>query len=151
MSKIHNWLCPGTPTRFLMLPPELYQSEAWQALKPAARDFYVFLNVYRETEQQRACLYETLKAYSRVQDTGLSDYDIENEARPKKGSKYIQGFFVCPEEHYTEYGYKESYVKKLKKQLIDSGFIKIKFAGIGRVQGFKNNITVYQFISKWQG
>lgn len=133
-----------------MLPPELYQSTKWQALKPAARDFYIFLNTYRETEQQRACLFEALTGYNRVLDLGLSDFDIDAEARPNKHTKYNQGYFVCPEEHYKEYGYKKDYVRKLKKQLIDSGFIRVKYQGLGRALGFKKNITVYQFISDWQ-
>ena len=151
-TKIHKWLCPGGVSgRFLMLPPELYQSEAWQRLTPAARDFYIFLNVYRETEQQRAALFETLTAYNRVLDLGLSDFDINEEARPGKHTKYNQGYFVCPIKHLEEYGYKKDTVKGLKKQLIDNGFMKVKYSGIGRVQGFQNNITVYQFISTWQG
>lgn len=150
-TKIHEWLCPGDVSgRFLMLPPELYQSPQWQALKPAARDFYVFLNVYRETEQQRSCLHKVLTAYNSALNIGLTDFDITNEARPGKHTKYNSGYFVCPEEHFEEYGYKKSYVKDLKKQLIDNGFMRIAYSGIGRVQGFKNNITVYQFTRNWQ-
>ena len=151
MSKIHKWLYEGdTPSRFLMLPPELYQAPQWQALKPAAREFYIFLNTYRETEQQRACLFQVLTAYNKAQGLGLSDFDIENESRPKRGSKYINGYFVCPIEHLKEYGYKPDYVKKLKKQLMTAGFIERKYYGIGRELGFKNNITVYQFVSTWK-
>ena len=151
-TKIHKWLCPGGVSgRFLMLPPELYQSEAWQRLTPAARDFYIFLNVYRETEQQRAALFETLTAYNRVLDLGLSDFDINEESRPGKHTKYNQGLFVCPKKHLEEYGYKKNTVKGLKKQLIDSGFIKRVYAGIGRAQGFQNHVPVSQFVSAWQG
>lgn len=151
MSSIHKWLYDGDlSNRFCMIPPELYQAEQWQALTPAARDFYIFLNVYRETEQQRACLFQVLKAYNEYKGLGLSDFDIQNEARPKKGSKFNSGYFVCPTEHLTEYGYNENYVKKLKRQLIKSGFIERKFIGIGRVLGFKNNITIYQFVNKWK-
>lgn len=151
MSSIHKWLYDGdTPSRFLMLPPELYQAPQWQALKPAARDFYIFLNVYRESEQQRACLLQVLTAYNKARNLGLSEFDIENEARPKKGSKYNSGYFVCPTDHLKEYGYKKDYAKKLKEQLISAGFIERKYFGIGREIGFKNNVTIYQFVSKWK-
>lgn len=149
-TKIHSWLCFETSGRFLMLPPELYEAPAFQSLNSAERDFYIFLNTYRETEQQRACLYETLTAYNKYLDLGLTDFDINQECRPNKGTKYNSGFFVCPKSHLEEYGYNENTVKPLKRKLRDKGFIKIAYQGLGAVLGFQNNITVYQFITEWQ-
>ena len=108
-----------------MLPPELFYNPQYQALTPAAGRFYIFLNVYRESEEQRACLFEALTEYNRLYDLGLSDFDIQNEARPTKGSKYNQGYFVAPMKHLEAAGFKKNYVTKLKKELIDKGFIKI--------------------------
>ncbi len=151
-SKIHGWLCPGEVSgRFLMLPIEVYEAPQFQSLTPAARDFYIFLNVYRESEEQRACLYEALTEYNRLYDLGLSDFDIQNEARPGKGSKFNSGYFVAPMKHLEKHGYKKDYVKRLKRQLIDQGFIKIAYGGKGKYCGFHGNVTIYQFITKWQG
>ena len=150
-SRIHGWLCPGeTSGRFLMLPPELFYNPQYQALTPAAGRFYIFLNVYRESEEQRACLFEALTEYNRIYDLGLSDFDIQNEARPTKGSKYNQGFFVAPMKHLEAAGFKKNYVTKLKKELIDTGFIKIAYGKKGRFNGWNQNTTVYQFIKDWQ-
>lgn len=151
MSKIHNWLCPGEVSgRFLMLPPDIYENKNFQALKPAARDFYIFLNAYRETEPQRACLHEALTQYNRLYDLGLSDFDIQNEARPGKGSKFNKGYFVAPLKHLVKHGYKRGYITKLKQELIAKGFIRIAYGGKGRYNAWNENVTIYQFISDWQ-
>ena len=150
-TKIHGWLCPGEVSgRFLMLPPDIYESPQFQALKPAARDFYIFLNAYRETEPQRACLQKVLTEYNRILDLGLSDFEINEEARPGKHTKYNKGYFVAPLKHLEKHGYKKGYITKLKKELIDKGFIKVVYGGKGRFNGWNQNATVYQFIGNWQ-
>ena len=150
-TKIHKWLCPGEVSgRFLMLPPDIYENANFQALKPAARDFYIFLNAYRETEPQRACLHEALTEYNRLEDLGLTEFDINEEARPGKHTKYNQGYFVAPLKHLEKHGYKKSYVTKLKKELIEKGFIRIAYGGKGRYCGWNQNATIYQFVNTWQ-
>ena len=151
MSKIDKWLYPDEISgRFLMLPPELYEAPQWQHLTPAARDLYIFLNTYRQTEQQRACLHEALTEYNRIFNLGMTEFDINNEARPQKGSKFNKGYFVAPEKHLTAAGYKKNYVTKLKKQLIENGFIRIAYGGKGKYNAWNQNTTVYQFISEWK-
>ena len=150
-NKIHGWLCPGEVSgRFLMLPPELFEAPQFQLLTPAAARLYIFLNVYRETEPQRACLHEALTEYNRIYDLGLTDFDINEQARPGKSSKFNKGYFVAPLKHLEAHGFKKNYVTKLKKELIAKGFIRIAYGGKGRFNGWNQNTTVYQFISDWQ-
>lgn len=151
-NKIHPWLYSDVSVgKFLMLPPELLEEPAYQKLSQAARYFYIVLNVHRETEIQRKCLYNTLHDYNRILDLGMTDFDIENEATPRKHSKNIKGYFVAPLKHLEMYGYKKSYVTKLKKELIDNGFIRVVYGGKGKRNGWNENVTVYQFIRDWQG
>lgn len=150
-TKIHAWLCAGEVSgRFLMLPPDIYENPQFQALKPAARDFYIFLNAYRETEQQRACLQQALTEYNRILDLGLTEFDIANESRPNKKTKYIKGYFVAPLKHLEQHGYKKGYVTKLKKELEEKGFIKAVYGKKGRYSGWNQNVTIYQFTTGWQ-
>lgn len=137
--------------KFTMIPPELYEAEKVQALSPQARDFYVFLNVYRSTEQQQACLYRILTEYNKVQGLGMSDLDIQNEAILSKNCKCNQGLFVAPKSYIEKYGYTDSKAKRYKRELIAKGFIKRKYYGLGYIQGYENNITVYQFTNDWKG
>ena len=48
------------------------------------------------------------------------------------------------------YGYKANYAAKLKRELIDNGFIKVKYGGKGKFNGWNENVTVYQFVSDWK-
>ena len=133
-----------------MLPPELFESEAFQKLSHAARTFYILLAVHKETDIQRSCLYEALKEYNSLLDLGLSEKDIEEEAKPGKRTKYSNGYFVIPQKHLEAYGYKAPYASKLKKELIEAGFIKIKYGGKGRYNAWNENITIYQFSGQWK-
>ena len=151
-NSIHPWLYSDTFSgKFLMLPPELYEEPAFQALTPAARDFYVMLNVHKETEIQRSNLKAALIEYTRIFDLGMTAHDIECEATPnKKTSRFSHGYFVIPQKHFEAYGYKKNYVTKLKRQLIDAGFIKKVYGGKGRYGGWNNNETIYQFCNDWK-
>lgn len=149
--KINPWLYPGEPSGyFSMIPPDFYEAPQVQALKPAARDFYIFLNVYRNTEQQRACLHETLTEYNTIFNLGMTEQDLNDEARPQKNTRYNKGYFVMPCKHLEEHGYKRNYVTKLKKELIEKGFIKIAYGKKGRYSAWNQNTTVYQFINDWK-
>ena len=150
-SKIHPWLYDDTLSgRFCMIPPELYESKAFQSLTPAARDFYVMLNVHKETEIQRSSLKAALIEYNEILGLGWTTFDIECEATPNKKTKYSRGYFVIPQKHFEQYGYKKNYVTKLKRQLIEAGFIKKVFGGKGKYGGWNYNETVYQFSNEWK-
>lgn len=149
-NKIHPWLAPEMTGKFSMIPPELGVHPAFNRLTLAAQLLYIKLNMYKETEQQRRNLYKALKDYNTLYDLGMTDFDIEAEATPRKHTKYSSGYFVFPEKVHEEWGFTTSYVSKLKKQLIDNGFIRVVYGGKGRYNGWNTNETVYQFIDKWQ-
>lgn len=150
-TKIHKYLYGDEVSgKFLMLPPELFEEPAFQKLSHAARTFFILLATHKETEQQRACLYEALQEYNRIFDLGLSEQEITDEAKPNKRTKYTHNYFVIPLKQMELYGYSKSYITKLKKELVDAGFIKVKFGGKGKYNGWNENVTVYQFISDWK-
>lgn len=151
-TKIHKWLHDNEISgRFLMLPPELFEYKEVQALSYAAAYFYIVLNAHKETEIQRACLYNALHEYNTILDLGMSEQDILDEARPGKRTKYSKGYFVAPAKQlYEQYGFKKNYVTKLKKELIEKGFIRIAYGGKGKYNGWNENVTVYQFTNKWK-
>ena len=149
--KIHKWLYSDELSgKFLMLPPDLFEEPAYQELSHAARLFYIVLCVHKETEIQRACLFKALTEYNTILGLGLTDNDILDEATPNKRTKFTSGYFVAPIKHLEAYGYKKNYVTKLKKELIDKGFIKVKYGQKGKYNGWNENVTVYQFSNEWK-
>ena len=148
---IHGWLYDEEVSgKFLMLPPELFEYPAFQNLSHAARTFYILLNTHKETEMQRACLYEALKTYNQIFDLHMSENDLLDEATPNKRTKYTSGYFVIPQKHLAMYGYKPAYASKLKKELIEAGFIRVKFGKKLKHNAWNENVTVYQFIDDWK-
>lgn len=153
MSKVHKWLFDDDlGGQFLMLPPELLEMDAFQDLTHAARMFYIVLNVHKETSQQRDALLQTMKEYNDLLGWGKTKDDLEKEAAPNKKTKDTQthGFFVCPEKHLKAYGYSSQYANKLKRELIEHGFIRIVAGGKGKSKGWDKNVTLYQFSSMWK-
>lgn len=155
-TKIHRWLYRDNEYglqlsgKFLMLPPELFEEKAFQSLSYGARYFYILLCVHKETDIQRACLYKALQEYNEVCGLGLADIDIQNEAKPGKRTKITSGYFVAPIKQMQAYGLKKSYITKLKKELMEKGFIKAVYAQKGRFGGWNENVTVYQFSNDWK-
>ena len=153
-TKIHKYLYNDNGIllsgKFLMLPPEILEEKAFQELSHGARLFYIVLCVHKETEVQRACLYKALQEYNEVCGLGLADIDIKNEATPNKHTKITHNYFVAPLKQLEAYGYKASYITKLKKELIEHGFIKVVYAKKGKYSGWENNVTVYQFSNEWK-
>lgn len=152
-TKIHRWLYSDEVSEnFLMLPPDLFEEPAFQDLSHAARLFYIVLCVHKETQIQRSCLYLALKEYNEIYDLGLTEKDLSDEAKPNKHTKesYTHNYFVAPVKQLAAYGYKKNYVTKLKKELIDKGFIQVKYGQKGKYNGWNENVTVYQFSDKWK-
>ncbi len=133
-----------------MIPPDIFKEPAFQRLSHAARDFYMMLNAHYAEDQQRNCLYETLKEYNDIFGLGMTEDDIKNEAYTTTKSRYYQGFFVIPQKHLKEYGYSPQYANKLKKELIAAGFIKAKYGNKGKETAWSRNVTVYQFVDDWK-
>lgn len=150
-TKIHKYLYnTDLSGKFLMLPPEIFEEKAFQELSYGARQFYILLCVHKETDIQRACLYKALQEYNEVCGLGLAEIDLKNEAMPSKRTKITSNYFVAPLKQLEVYGYKKSYITKLKKELIDKGFIRVVYAQKGRYSGWEKNVTVYQFSNKWK-
>lgn len=140
-----------TSGKFLMLPPELFEAEAFMRLSHAGRAFYLLLCTHRETEIQRGCLYKALEQYNKLLGLGLSEQDIKDLSMPNKRTKYIMhDYFVAPKSHLEKYGYKPAYASKLKKELIDAGFIKVAYGGKSRYNAWNENVTVYEFVTTWK-
>jgi hypothetical protein len=95
-------------------------------------------------------LYAALKEYNTILGLGLTDDDILDEATPNKRTKYTSGYFVAPIKQLAAYGYKPNYVTKLKKELIEKGFISIKYGQKGKFNAWNENVTIYQFSDKWK-
>lgn len=133
-----------------MLPPELFEEPAFQGLSHAARNFYILLNVHKQTEIQRGCLLQALKDYNQIFDLHMTDVDLLDEATPNKRTKYTHGYFVMPQKHLAMYGYSAQYANKLKKELIDAGFIRTVYGGKGKHSAWSENVTVYQFSDDWK-
>lgn len=150
-TKISSWLYGEEVSgKFLMLPPEIFEEPAFQSLSHAARNFYILLNVHKQTEIQRSCLLKALRDYNQILDLGMTDDDLLNEATPNKRTKYTSGYFVIPQKQLKDYGYSAQYANKLKKELIAAGFIKVVFGGKGKYAAWNQNVTVYQFSSEWK-
>lgn len=150
-NNIHKWLYSDDLTgKFLMLPPELITATEFINLSHAARLFYIVLNVHKETEEQRSCLYNALSEYNQILNLGMSEQDIVDEAKPNSRTKYSKGYFVAPLKQLEQYGYTRSYVTKLKKELITNGFIKAVYGKKGRYGAWNENTTVYRFCNDWK-
>lgn len=141
---------------FAMIPPDLFESKTFQSLTHAARLFYVLIAVHATTENQRSCLYRTLQEYNDLVGLGedgtkLSDVDIRLMAWGNKRTHTFSELFVIPEKQLLQYGYTSSRAWKLKKELIEKGFIEVKYFGKGLKQkAFDKNVTVYKFTDSWK-
>lgn len=138
--------------KFLMLPPDLLTDPTFQELTFAERYFYITIAVHRETNEQRYVLEKTLKEYRPIVEelSKLSDDDIKDQAYINKHTKHDLKYFVMPESQLKQYGFTKSYVTKIKKGLIEKGFIRIVCGGKGKYTAWKNNITLYQFCNIWK-
>ena len=139
-----------TEGKFVMLVPELYESKAFQALSHAARNFYVLLAAHAASAEQRQCLYQTLSAYNDILQLGMNKEDLRVAVNGDTRRNIFSTLFVIPEKHLKRYGYSSQYANKLKNELIDAGFMCVKYGGKGRYTGWAQNTTVYGFSMTWK-
>lgn len=145
--KIPPYLCGDqVPENFAMVPPDIYENEKFQKLNPAAALFYLCLCSYVTSQQQKQTLYNTLKEYNNLLGLGWNDEDIKFKTWGNKRTGEFATLFVCPEKHLAQYGYTAQNASKLRKQLVDAGFIKAEYGGKGRYSAWNRNQTVWKFV-----
>ena len=150
-AKIPPYLYKDEVSRnFAMIPPDLLEAEEFQALGHAARLFYITICVHVATEEQRSCCYQTLMAYRDILKLDMSDEDVKYATWGNRRTSTFSRLFVFPESHMKAYGYTSQYANKLKKELIEHGFIRVKYAGKGKHTGWSKNVTVYEFSDEWK-
>lgn len=141
--------CSG---RFIMLPPDLFESGAFQGLSHAARAFYLCIAAHTATDFERQACFSVMKQYGDIMGHDWDDGYITEKVGGHFGKKtYHTKLFIFPDSHAKNYGYSASYSNKLKSELIEKGFIKIKYAGKGRYTGWSKNATIYAFSNRWKG
>lgn len=153
--------CDDAFCGFAMVTSNLFCSNQFQELTHAARAFYLVCAAHKQTPEQSTCLYNALKEYYTLLGEEKTEYDLRVMAGQEKRAKIKSTYFVMPQSHLEQYGYKASYANKLKNELIEKKFIKVfankkKHSTSGRyTQGtnrdFSKQITIYQFISDWKG
>ncbi len=135
---------------FAMIPPDLFESSKFQALSNAARTFYLLLVVHQSSQMQRSCLHETLLTYNDLLQWNKNKEDINLLVWGNKRTHTFSDLFVIPSKQLKVYGYSDSYATKLKKELLQAGFIKEYCGGKGRYTAWSKNVTIYQFSNKWK-
>lgn len=139
-------------SNFAMITSDLLSCSAFINLSHAARLFYIELCVYKNTVEQSQKLYVTLKDYYSALGIEKPEIDLKTEAgqNPKIQSKK----FVAPEKAFIkDYGYTKAYITKLKKTLIDEGFIKVYANGKGvgcANPDYSTRYTIYEFVNDWK-
>ena len=142
-------------SNFSMVTSNLLQSAPFQNLSHAARAFYIVLVTHKNTALQRECLYNALKDYHKLTGKDVSDFDLAIEAGTHCKQKYDSPLVVIPEKQLKEYGYTAQYANKLKKELIEKGFIEI-FANGKSISKesycscSSKRPTIYKFVNTWK-
>lgn len=145
-------------SNFAMVSSDLFASWQFQDLSHAARSFYLLCAVHKHTGEQSTCLFKALKEYYELKGEEISEYDLKLYSGQIANAKVQSMYFVIPQSHLGQYGYTAQYANKLKKELIDKGFIKVfaneKKHAKGNVQGanrdFSKRVTIYEFSTDWK-
>lgn len=131
-------------SRYGMISDDLNRSPPYRALSNAARSLYVDCTTFAETDAAKEILFNRLQEINAQCQYGWSDEEIKNGmVYPRKtgtGKGIRSGLFVFPKKYYEQYGYTKSGFCKYMRQLIKSGFIKIRWDG-----GNQYAVNVYQF------
>lgn len=133
---------------------DLLMSKSYQELSHAARAFYIVLVTHKHTKIQSETLFNSLKEYYERLGIEKTKEDLQGES--DQWEKWHGGEskkFVIPEKQLKEYGYSSAYASKLKRELIEKGFIKV-FAnrkGKGAInQDYSKSVTIYEFSNAWK-
>lgn len=143
---------------FAMISSDLFTSPQFQDLSNAAKIFYVICAAHKQTAEQRQCLYNSLKEYFSLLGEDIAEVDLQQMAGTLPRSRKASTFFVIPQSHLEQYGLSAAYASKLKRELIDKGFIRVfaneKKHAKGNIQGanrdFSKRVTIYEFVNTWK-
>ncbi len=154
-SKIDSWLYCNSEyeNAFSMVTADLLESTKYKSLSHAAQAFYIVLVTHKKTTIQRTTLFKTLQDYHKLTGQEIDDYDISVKSGSYQRLKKDSPYFVIPEKQLKAYGYSSQYASKLKKELIEKGFIKVfafdKGTG-GYCHAFSKKPTIYKFVNDWK-
>lgn len=147
-------------SNFAMVTSDIFASPQFQSLSHAARAFYLLCATHKQTAEQKQCLYNALKEYYTLLGEDIADIDLQIMAGTAPRAKVKSTYFVIPQSHLAQYGYKPAYASKLKRELIEKGFVRVfanekRHSDEGRyTQGgnrdFSKRVTIYQFINDWK-
>lgn len=150
---IPKWLYPFNRDeisgKFVMIPYELYESPIYEKLSHNARDLYIAINTFRNTDTQRNILFNALTEYNQILCLGMTEQDIKLQAYPQPKHKGDLGYFVAPEKYFIGHGFSSTRFSDGKRELMEHGFFTAKFGGQGRYNGWNKNVTVFRFSSSW--
>lgn len=143
---------------FAMVTSDLFCAWQFQNLSHAARTFYLLCATHKQTPEQKQCLYNSLKEYYTLKGEDISEYDLRLYSGLEYRAKIKSRYFVIPQSQLSQYGYKPQYANKLKKELIEKGFIKVfaneKKHSSNNTQGanrdFSKRVTIYEFVTDWK-
>lgn len=124
-------------------------SPAFSKLSMAARLFYIAILVNKHDLCQSQCLYNALSDYYKLTGEDITEADINYQCGDYDHCSKTATKFVFPEKQFTAYGFGASYVTKIKKELMDAGFITV-FAN-KKSRGREDlAVTIYELSDNWK-
>lgn len=111
----------------------LLMSTKFQELSKAAQLFYIIILSYRKTYEHQSDLYDALDFYV--------PYDIYKLD--------VSNLIVIPSKIFEEYGYSMQYTSKIKRELIDKGFIEVQYGEMSRYNKYNQSTTIYKICTDW--
>lgn len=159
MSVIPPFLYQNTPSeKFCPMSTDIDENKTFQKLTFGAKYLYktICASVFSDYER-KACKavilnYAELGYLCNDDGTPFSDGDIIEKIGGKLGKNHTlhTKWFICPDAFTKKWGLPASTACKLKKELIEKGFIEVVCEGKGRYCGYTKNATIYKFSDKWK-
>lgn len=116
-------------SRWAKISIDLLTAPAFIDLSYAARMFYISILVHKHDSLQSQCLYNSLRDYYNIIGEDVSEEDLKYHCGDYEHCRKAAPKFVFPEKQFIKYGFSAPYATKIKKELVEAGFIKV-FANI---------------------
>ena len=142
------------PSGYARAKADLYASPQFQELSGSAQRLYTVLTVHKETKEQHQNLQRALAEYisegsisnadMKILKEGgeISDFDL-NRIANDPGSN----LFVFPAKHAEQYGFKQTYVSNIMRELTAAEFVSIYRKGMK--PGIRRE-NIYRFSDRWK-